>query len=180
MCYFLSLGIAACFREKVEETGRGRRGLSVAPAANPSVVALFPRGDAVFDVTRGGCSCDLVASEPPPRAVDEARLREGYRKQGWSAAKIERAVRQAALHAARSAEREASGESIAEQFRELVANLAERTGGVRLFVHMFDGDQTCEHVKSSGQVTMSINEFRGGAELVEDVLISLVPSKALR
>jgi hypothetical protein len=106
--------------------------------------------------------------------VDEARLRERYWKQGWSAAKIERALRQAAMHATRSAEQKTPDDGFAEQFREQVANLTERTGGVRLFVHMFAGDQTTERVKSSGPANMPVAEFRGGAKLVEDVMISLV------
>lgn len=51
---------------------------------------------------------------------------------------------------------------------------------MRLFVHMLDGDQTVKRVKSNGQVTMSIDEFRGGTELVDDVLVSLVPSNRSR
>src|SRR4051812_10313761 len=71
---------------------------------NVSLLSMLPQGWLAFYLSDGGCGCDLYRdprNEPLTNGIDDriSRFREKhsrpkYRKQGWSATKIERAVAQ--------------------------------------------------------------------------------------
>ncbi|MDP1825996.1 MAG: hypothetical protein Q8L48_22215 [Archangium sp.] len=75
MCSFLTLGVEGK-RSAALETALLTLKLEVSREVNPHVVPLFPAGDVLFMVMRGGCSCDLRPLAPDsPR--DEKRRRRG-------------------------------------------------------------------------------------------------------
>jgi hypothetical protein len=90
------------------------------------------------------CSCDLYA---PPRSESNANpvphLRREYEKRGWSEAKIQRAIKQAAAKV-RQANRTEPG--FRADVVDCVAALCRATGGVALFVHWYNGDVETERL----------------------------------
>ena len=75
MCSFLTLGVEGK-RSAALETALLTLKLEVSREVNPHVVPLFPAGDVLFMVTRGGCSCDLrPLKADSPR--EEKRRRRG-------------------------------------------------------------------------------------------------------
>src|SRR5438093_13444615 len=90
MCYFVTMGVpGAEAAAAIHALREAKPGFSVRPCRNRSVAAAFPKSDQIFEITRGGCSCDLflLASSP---AGDDTRQREQYRRRGRSDAKIAR------------------------------------------------------------------------------------------
>ena len=85
---------------------------------------------------------------------------------GWSQAKIARALGAAV----QTQSDHTSG--IRKDVAELIANLAETTGEVRLFVHHYHGSFAEERVVSKGTRIMAVNELRrdGHANIVEDTV----------
>ena len=75
MCSFLTLGVEGKRAASLEAALLTLK-LEVSREVNPHVGALFPPGDVLFLVTRGGCSCDLrPLKADSPR--DERRRRRG-------------------------------------------------------------------------------------------------------
>jgi hypothetical protein len=177
MCYFVTLGIAARQRSSVEALPSLRGGFNVQPATNPSVARLFPKEDALFVVTRGGCSCDLYSRpglEPDasPGARDEDIARARYRRLGWSEAKVSRALEAKRLKAASRPHGGAAGEDSRVKFCGAVTALVEQAGLVRLFAHMFSGRIDTEDVGPGGRLRLSVEAFmsQGGAFPVDTVV----------
>lgn len=71
MCYVLTLGthepearLNSLIRNESTLTARGyEQPFWLRPSVNPSVKALFPASDRVFEVHTGQCSCDLMPSK---------------------------------------------------------------------------------------------------------------------
>ena len=76
MCYFITIGVPARHRQLVEALQKGR--FRVDRSSNPSVARLFPPDDALFTLTRGGCSCDLY-TEPRSTIAEDAFGRVDHR-----------------------------------------------------------------------------------------------------
>src|SRR5687768_11814114 len=92
MCYLVTIGTRGSQADIEGLLGPNSR-LVVQPSRNPSLRLLFPQRDQLFQVTSGGCSCDLVmCSHEPLRNEQRARLRARYQRKGWSPAKIGRAL----------------------------------------------------------------------------------------
>lgn len=165
MCYFVTLGVPALGADAVLRALGAS--FDVRPSRNPSVRAAFPKNDKLFEITHGGCSCDLVeATSPPPH--DNQRQREKYRRMGWSDAKIARALdgRRSAHQRRRQAD--------APMLAPAIAGLAEASGGARLLVHMYSGDIDREVVMPLGKQSVLVHDLvaKGGA-LPEDVVVDI-------
>src|SRR5690349_2209587 len=135
MCRFLNVGLPARGATALA-AACARGGLVVRDCANASVKDAFPPTDQVFEVTIGGCSCDLYAPWLPLQQDDKERSK--YGRKGWSEAKIARAL--ASRHVARigSAKRE-SKLGARRLLREAIMDALEQHARVRLFAHTYGG-----------------------------------------
>jgi hypothetical protein len=161
MCYFVTIGVPTEHRQPVEALQKGR--FRVDPAPNPSVARLFPPDDALFTLTYGGCSCDLYAE--PSSATgeeDQAATRARYQRQGWSEAKIARALQ---------SQRRPRTDHRAK-FCETISTLVTAIGHIRLFAHSYSGDIDTENVGTAAHVTIGLNDFvqQQGAFQVDTVV----------
>jgi len=99
MCYFITVAVPM---ESIEaarrEVPRGFHAGVGAMGDNASLTSTLPSGYGTFVLTSGGCSCGMYQRELPERIEPSPdHLRGKFAKKGWSASKIERAVKQAAL-----------------------------------------------------------------------------------
>jgi hypothetical protein len=173
VCWFITVGIQEDAAAALEALGRRRGGLSVCPSRNPHVTALFPPNDATFEVTNGGCSCDLWLAPLKQAAGEREKRREQYRKKGWSEAKIERALNAAAAAHLASANAEPLAGPRAT-FRRAIADQVATTGSVHVFAHFYKGNQDHEHVVCTERRRIPADEFLDG-DLPGDVLLEVVP-----
>ncbi len=159
MCWFITIGLNAAGGTAVEELDQQRNGLGVRRSLNSDLAVLFLKSDARFEITHGGCSCDLFW--PPQHEEDPERsegVRRRHRKKGWSEAKIARS-----LHASQNSKsanigrnRQVDAERI---YRDAITELVRRFGCVRIFAHMYSGSQDEESVTSAGRCRIGLAEF---------------------
>jgi hypothetical protein len=140
--------------------------LAMRPSTNPSVRSLFPKTDRLFEVTHGGCSCDVVASRQEPDSEGRrARLRAGYERKGWSDAKIARALAESdSRHHRRVSQRHDPG----AHFIRLVHTLAGRPGGVRVLIHFYSGRFDSEEIAVVGTARMPVDRIVTVGDIAED------------
>jgi len=132
MCWLIMVGVrrlrgdaAAVFHE---------HGYVAAPATNPNRVHFGD--DAVkLAVSDGHCACAIFVGDRSREPPDVERLRQGYRRKGWSQGKVERAV-QARVAAHESRERRRSN---ASPFPGVVSTLVDAGAEVSLLAHFFSG-----------------------------------------
>src|SRR5271156_4822792 len=91
MCYFIGLGLPSPASGRLIE--EFERGYMLPPTSNASIRAGLPASFQSRLLTSGMCSCDLYRRPgvPSPEPSPE-RMRDRYRKRGWSEAKIDRAI----------------------------------------------------------------------------------------
>ena len=157
MCRFLFLGVAKHHRALLQRE-LAPAGLELAPTENPHVIAAFPRGDVVRTVTRGGCSCDISGDRG--QGFDEPAEREKYRKRGWSAPKIERAIRA----------RRPRADTPFDAFRGSFARIVRGAGAARVLSHWFSGDLRTEEVHPARELVRLDDYLGRGGTLADDVL----------
>lgn len=144
------------------DSGLVKLGLEAKP---PSEVVLpeILREQCVFEVSRGGCACDLLGGSPES---DRARLLKKYRRKGWSLAKIERAIK-------------ASGQSrggVSLKLREdFWAWFAGLVGDMRT-VWVFAGWMNAAKPAEAGQAQVRIQEVLPLGEGLKDGLWNEVSS----
>jgi hypothetical protein len=176
MCWFITIGIAPKGATAFESLAHRQGGLGVRPSENPNVAALFAKDDIRLELTHGGCSCDLV---PEGRDEDRARLekmRRRYAAQGWSEAKILRAMRAAEdAHSKSLRQRQTSPAKLL--FRDTVIEQVRRFGSVRLFAHFYSGSQDDEQVACLGQRRVDVEHF-GEDDYPKDFLVEVIASCA--
>jgi hypothetical protein len=125
-----------------------------------------------FELTHGGCSCDLVPEARDRDRAEVERLRHRYERQGWSPAKIERAVRAAEdSRSKRAQRREETGPQ--QLFLNAIVEQVCRFGSVRIFEHFYRGSQDDEAVGCSGCRRVCTEELAQG-DLPEDVLVEVI------
>jgi hypothetical protein len=169
MCQLVTIGVPKLLGSAFTEFGGPRDGLAVTPARNPHLASIFPTSDARFNVTIGGCSCDLVGRDHSLQAGYVSTRRQRYEKLGWSRAKIDRA-----LQASTAAHGRDQASPRARQFREGVLALLDRTPSIRLFVHMYSGDFDTEVVNSRGATRLARGEYEAAhGAIAEDTLVEV-------
>ena len=158
MCWFVTMGVTSAGAVALEELARARDGLAVRKSSNPHIARLFSANDVWFEVTHGGCSCDLYASPREPDTGEPGRAHERYRRKGWSEAKIARALEASATSksARIGRNREIGPEGV---FREAVGRQVREFGGVRLFAHLYNGSQDDEVVTCTARRRISLKTF---------------------
>lgn len=158
MCWFVTIGVSRHGAAELETLGRQRGLLQARPSVNSDLAAIFPRADVRFEITHGGCSCDLYWTPPEEDPAEREQAARRYRKKGWSEAKIARALDASAQ--AKSAPIGRNPEMGPERlFRELIAAQVRRFGSIRLFAHMYQGVQDEERVRSEGSRRISLEEL---------------------
>lgn len=174
MCWFITLGIKPVAFAELEKLGHNRSGLALSLASNRHVAELFPKDDVLYYITTGMCSCGLM----PQARIDDSRQlehrRERYRKQGWSEAKIARAIDSTeVVHQSRRRH----FHELAPQrgFRDGIAAQVRQFGGLRLFSHFYSGDVDDERVTCNEHRQMTLDEFLAEG-VAGDVLLEIKPS----
>lgn len=130
MCYYVFVSVPDHKRTTVEQLEVA--GLSVWAADNPSLNDVFPPGHTVFEITSGGCSCDLYEERDVGESED--KLRSRYQRKGWSCAKIERTLESKRRSGG------LGGKPIYRTFQKVIRELVLSAGEVGLFAHWFGGD----------------------------------------
>ena len=144
--------------------------LEVRPSQNPSLAAAFPAGDVRLALCSGGCSCDLYTpTRRRGEAEQEERSRARYRRQGWSEAKIERAL------ASRHAARQAQGRDAARvELLRAIEDWTRTLGAVRLVAHWYGGGFDEETVSIAARATLSLAQLAAaGGAFPEDTLVTV-------
>src|SRR5512133_1257231 len=161
MCWFITIGISAKGTAAVEALGRQRAGLGVRSSKNPYLAAIFPKDDIRFELTHGGCSCELVPEVRDRGRAKVKQLRHRYQRQGWSEAKIARALQ--AAEAAQLKRSQRRDEAVPKQLlRNTIVKHARQLGSVRVFAHFYRGSQDDEEVVCSGRHRVKSEEFAQG------------------
>ncbi|MEW6347823.1 MAG: hypothetical protein AB1646_02065 [Thermodesulfobacteriota bacterium] len=127
MCYFIVVGIP-------EETAATAlrslpAGLRAIPDSQYGGLNRWMSGCALFVVVEGMCACSLFT--PKPKAPGRSRLkklRRKYEQQGWSEAKIQRALADILNRPERDA-------GLRPGLADWIADIAEGAGRVYLYVH---------------------------------------------
>jgi hypothetical protein len=150
------MGVTSAGAAALEELGRAPGGLGVRKSSNPHLSRIFDADDIRFEVTHGGCSCDLYTAPRDPGEHERALTR--YRRKGWSEAKITRALE--ASETAKTAHVGRNREIGPERaFRDAISNQVREFGGVRIFAHMYNASQDEEQVMCMGRRRITLNAF---------------------
>lgn len=158
MCWFVTMGVTSAGAVALEELAHARDGLAVRKSSNPHIARLFSTTDVRFEVTYGGCSCDLYASPRAPDPSERERAHERYRRKGWSEAKIARALEASAT--AKSARIGRNCEIEPERvFRDAIGRQVREFGGVRVFAHLYNGSQDDEVVTCTARRRIRLKTF---------------------
>jgi hypothetical protein len=173
MCFFLTIAVPAGCAGEFEAAIP--RGLAALPCDNRSLQSQLPRDFSTFLLTSGGCSCDLFRRNsvelPSP---DPERLRKRYEKRGWSAAKIERALKDAS-HSHRAL---SSFVGLRADVRDLLAELVARHGEVAVVVHFYHGDVDAERFEPLPKAHWSVAEMRSSDNAIrEDEIVLLTAAR---
>ncbi len=167
MCYFLTIGIHRSITPEIKKAFPSD--MAVWQCENKNIMAHLPPECHGYAVTTGMCSCDIYhwASNDPEE--DIKKLKEKYRKKGWSKNKIDRAVEEA------TAARKTKSSGLRADAREAISSVAASFGVVHVFVHFYSGDQTTEEVTINLGPTVKAEEFRSGEYvLAPDTLVKIV------
>jgi hypothetical protein len=172
VCYFIAVGVRDEGARALELERQKRDGFGVVPAANAYIAALFPKEDRLFWITHGGCSCDLVKSRSSVSESGREKERAQYRRKGWSGAKIDRALQ--AKHASKTqVPRGQRDDTPMERLDDLLVRLSRTHGGVRVFVHMFEGSVDEEKVVGAIGNRVDARGIASKMGLLEDVVVEL-------
>ncbi|HEV7764362.1 MAG TPA: hypothetical protein VGQ76_05135 [Thermoanaerobaculia bacterium] len=181
MCDFV---IAAC-RSTDLPAARAllRSPFHMQPIVNASIAALLPADWETFTLTDGTCSCEMYsdsgAENPRPSIEDRIatfrakHAKPKFRKQGWSDAKIERAVEQMRQDVTPSWHAEFDGLRI--DVRRALAELARMTKSVALLVHPFSGSVDTETIRAQRQNISVAKLIDDESPIATDVLYLISP-----
>jgi hypothetical protein len=171
MCHLVTIGTREG-RASIDALMGSDFPLSLRRSTNPSLRSLFPKTDQLFEVYRGFCSCDIVASHREPPVEDRrAKLHALYSTKGWSEPKIARAL--AHWNSARERRLTKRGEAGRELVR-LLHTLAERAGGVRVLIHFYSGRFDSEDISVVGTARVPVDRLVDGEVIAEDTLTDVV------
>jgi len=170
MCRFLTIAVSGKSVPEVPE--EFRRTINFAEQSNPSVIEHSPPDWISFTVTSGGCSCNLyraLATAPD----DRSKIEKKYRKKGWSNAKIQRAIESHELEPSRSA-------GLRVDALDLVENLANAFGEIRLSLRWYSGDVGTENFALKDAGCMSLKDFRLDTTALSDETTILIKGKRMK
>jgi len=132
MCWLILVGVRRSHGDP--EAVFDEHGYVAEPATNPMLSLLG--SDAVkLTVSDGHCGCAIRARSEPHARLDAGRMRERYRRKGWSEGKIERAVQARLASDAAREDRRVS----AIRFPGAISALVKGGAEVTLVAHLCDG-----------------------------------------
>ncbi len=154
MCYHVLVGVPKWYAGEV----RSPRDFDVREHQNACVADAFGPSFATFSVSVAGCACSMYV-EPSVRVttVDAERKRRKWRRLGWSEAKIERTIFDAAAAAARAGTR-APGLWVA--VATYIATIADAAGEVKLLIHRNSGSFAEEQFGWTGPLIIDSESLR--------------------
>ena len=168
MCYFLTLGVPAKFAAVMQDAAP--RGYALGLVQNRCVLAQLPADFRTFLLTSGMCSCGLYQRKAKRFENPTEYQRRKYREKGWSEARIERAISQAAKHAETAGRNSFVG--LHPEAAAIVTDIAERAGRVAVVVHFYNGDLETESFTLRPSRSITGAEFLNSAfPFDEDELI---------
>jgi hypothetical protein len=168
MCYLISVS-AIGFDGSLPEHFRAYK-LRASPTKNPTVLRTL--GGVPYDITDGHCSCSFyVAPATVDRAEAEINAERGrYEKEGWSKAKIDRALE------AKSKLHSRTARSPAFDFPGAVGALLRAGSGVRLLCHSYGGRFDEEIFEVTTTITMALESLAfQRSSFPEDAIVTLDP-----
>jgi hypothetical protein len=174
MCYFLTVAVPAKHVDFLERLFQPE--FQTLALTNPHAATAFPLDYIPRVITSGICSCDLFASPDRTQTDDfTAQLRLKYQREGWSEAKIQRAIEQAETSRARSPRLERGLRSdVVDRLRKLT----ETAGAAGVFSHWYAGDVASETLELQRLPSCGLDDFpQRAAELNEDQILIV---KAIR
>lgn len=170
MCYLVTVGTSGSQADVEGLVGLNSR-LVVHPSKNLSLRSLFPQGDRLFQVTSGGCSCDLVIrSNELSRDEQCARLRARYQRKGWSPAKIERALADWEIAHERQTQHQAAPQA---ELCALLRAMTSKPGGLRVLIHFYSGHFDSELVTSGERIRIRVDRLVDVSVIGEDRLVEV-------
>jgi hypothetical protein len=165
MCFFVTIGVPAKHAGRMKETLGGDFDLCL--AANPALLAAFPRGYTLRHVTLGMCSCSLY-ERPRPVEEREPRKRGKQAGRGGGDARTTRAT------PSKAGKRETWSGLRDDLIRGLEA-LCQAAGGVALLVHWYRGDIERERLHlARGERCTPVDLPARAAALPEDEVLHVV------
>ncbi len=158
MCFFLTAGVRPENPNLLEPFREA--GFQIQRSSNRDVLSALGPGVAAFYVTNGMCSCDFYSS---PKAQRD-RLRSKYKRKGWPAAKIERALR--------DHDRATKG-SAREAFVEAFCRVAGSANQACVFGHWYSGLIDSEDLPAPRRSQLSVVEYqaRGGVFPEDEIIV---------
>jgi hypothetical protein len=166
MCYFITICLPESAVLYLQE--EARPSMSAWRCENNDIMARVPSGLSGYILTTGMCSCDLYSAplDEETRKEHDSKLKQKYKKKGWSELKIQRAIADANAAVKRK--------GLRDDARELIARVADESKKVYVFVHMYSGDQMTEKVTVKQSRTVSASEFRSGGYALEgDTMVTV-------
>jgi hypothetical protein len=170
MCYFLTVAVRpadAILLEPFREAG-----FQIKPSLNPVLSAAVGRGVAAFYVSTAMCACDLYSFVHGRHDAERERLRSKCARKGWTAAKIERALRDHDRARGHSARVTAKGR-LRERFVEAFCRTAASADEAFLFGHWYRGHVDAEDFPPPRRVPLSLEEYeaRGGVFPEDEMVV---------
>lgn len=150
MCHFLTIAVPG--RAVPEVPKEYRRKVHFVKQTNRSVTKFTPTDWISFIAISGGCSCDFYRT-PHDTTENRSNQLQKYQKRGWSEAKIQRTLESQKVPPTRCA-------GLRDDIRDLVTNLTNELGEIRLFLHWYSGDVETEDFALNDAGRISLEDFR--------------------
>lgn len=177
MCYFITVGINSEFAAALHY--HARNVCNLIRNNNPHLAQYLKANEVAFNLVTGKqpCSCALYLDSNQREPPEAAMKRLKYRKRGWSAEKIERAI--AEEYSIYKGRFHGSFDRLKPELRRHLCNVVRDAGRVLLIVHWYSESPETEKLHIKSQRAIDCDELLSRDEAVaEDTLIRLVRAGA--
>lgn len=172
MCYFITVGINSEFAATLHYHVRNECNLT--RNNNPHLAQYLKANEVAFNLVTGKqpCSCALYFDSNQKEPPEAAMKRLKYRKRGWSAEKVERAVAEEfSIYKGRFHGR---FDRLKPELRRQLCNVVRGGGRVLLVVHWYSEDPEIEKLHIKSRRSIGCDELLSRDEAVaEDVLLEV-------
>ena len=173
MCYFISIAVDEKHESAVKR--KLRSSFTLSRSENPYIRTHLKPHDISFIIAEGMCACDLFSrpqvteSESREEKLRQKYSKPKYKKLGWTAAKIERAI---ADNLSRPTD---DFVGLRKDLRWQLGDLVSEVGRLSLVVHFYRGNPETDEVPIRLKKTITGADLRADDEsVIEDTLIELV------
>jgi hypothetical protein len=178
MCVYLTLGVSPERDDQVSV--HAPAGFRFAPTGNADLVRQLAPLTALSVRSPDMCDCALFAqltvtsSSADGPNVSDLEYAARRRRQGWSDAKIARAMANQRSASTHRSPPEAAG--WANAFRAWMPNLVTNVGGIVLVAHTYSGALDTESIALSGSVTIRATDLAAApVDIPQDMRVWIVP-----